>query len=162
MNAWTPDSWKKKLEAQQVVYADRAAVERAVQKLRTLPPLVTSGEIERLRQLVAEAQEGRRFVLQGGDCAEALDDCTPQNIASKLKILLQMSLVLVHGLKMPVVRVGRFAGQYAKPRSSTTETRDDVDPAQLLRRPGQPHRFHRGRPPTRPPPDGPAGTSTRR
>jgi 3-deoxy-7-phosphoheptulonate synthase len=109
-----------------VAYPDAAAVESAVTKLRTLPPLVTSWEIERLKGMLAEAEEGKRFVLQGGDCAETLADCRPASITNKLKILLQMSLVLVHGLKKPVVRIGRFAGQYAKPRSSPTETRDGV------------------------------------
>lgn len=121
---WTPDSWRSRLAAHQVRYPDAAAVDAAVARLRTLPPLVTSWEIERLRGLLAEAQEGRRFVLQGGDCAETLGDCRPAIITSRLKILLQMSMVLVHGLKRPVVRVGRFAGQYAKPRSSPTETRE--------------------------------------
>jgi len=121
--AWTPDSWRARLESQQVRYDDPEAVARAVAKLRALPPLVTSWEIERLRTLLAEAQEGKRFVLQGGDCAETLADCRPEVITNKLKILLQMSLVLVQGLHRPVVRVGRFAGQYAKPRSSATETK---------------------------------------
>jgi len=120
---WSPDSWRSRPAAQGVEYPDAAGLEAAVGRLRTLPPLVTSFEIERLRKQLAEAQEGKRFVLQGGDCAEALADCKPDAIAAKLKILLQMSLVLVHGLKKPVVRVGRFAGQYAKPRSSATETR---------------------------------------
>ncbi len=121
--AWHPESWKARLAAQQVVYEDRAAVDAAVAKLRSLPPLVSSWEILRLKQHLAEAQEGKRFLLQGGDCAETLADCNPRTIANKLKILLQMSLVLVHGAKKPVIRVGRFAGQYAKPRSSPTETR---------------------------------------
>ncbi len=121
---WTPESWRSRPHAQEIAYPDAGALQAAVARLRTLPPLVTSWEIERLRTLLAEAQEGKRFVLQGGDCAEALADCKPEAIASKLKILLQMSLVLIHGLKKPVVRVGRFAGQYAKPRSSTTETRN--------------------------------------
>ena len=107
-----------------VAYDDPGAVDAAVKELRRLPPLVTSWEIERLRSLIAEAQEGKRFVLQGGDCAETLADCRAETITNKLKILLQMSLVLVHGLKKPVVRIGRFAGQYAKPRSSATETRE--------------------------------------
>lgn len=123
---WTPESWKSKLAAQQVLYTDREAVDRAVEKLRGFPPLVTSGEITRLQTLIAEAQEGKRFVLQGGDCAESLADCTSDCITNKLKILLQMSLVLVHAMKKPVIRIGRFAGQYAKPRSSMTETRDGV------------------------------------
>ena len=120
---WSPESWKERPHAQEVAYPDAAALESAVAKLRALPPLVTSWEIERLRDQLAEAQAGKRFVLQGGDCAETLADCRPESITSKLKILLQMSLVLVHGLKKPVVRIGRFAGQYAKPRSSATETR---------------------------------------
>lgn len=124
--AWTPDSWKRRIVSQQVMYADRAAVEAAVEKLRGFPPLVTSGEIERLRALIAEAQEGRRFLLHGGDCAETLADCRPEVVTDKLKILLQMSLVLVQGSKKPVIRVGRLAGQYAKPRSSRTETRGGV------------------------------------
>lgn len=123
---WSPTSWKAHLAAHQVVYEDRAAVDAAVARLSTLPPLVTSWEIERLKQSLAEAQQGRRFVLQGGDCAEALADCRPDAITNKLKILLQMSLVLVHAAKRPVVRIGRFAGQYAKPRSSKTETRRDA------------------------------------
>ncbi|MFG0259395.1 MAG: 3-deoxy-7-phosphoheptulonate synthase class II, partial [Phycisphaerales bacterium JB041] len=120
---WSPDSWRRRLAAQQVRYEDGGAVEVALAKLRELPPLVTSWEIERLRGFIAEAQEGRRFVLQGGDCAETLADCRAEQITNKLKILLQMSLVLVHGLRKPVVRVGRLAGQYAKPRSSAVETR---------------------------------------
>ena len=123
---WTPDSWRERIAQQQIVYEDRAAVDAAIAKLHAMPPLVTSGEIERLRSYIADAQEGDRFLLQGGDCAETLAECTPEAITSRLKILLQMSLVLVHGLKKPVIRVGRFAGQYAKPRSSKTETRDGV------------------------------------
>jgi 3-deoxy-7-phosphoheptulonate synthase len=87
---------------------------------------VTSWEIERLKKLLGDAQLGRRFVVQGGDCAETLADCRPSVIANKLKILLQMSLVMVHSSKRPVVRVGRFAGQYAKPRSSPLEAREGV------------------------------------
>ncbi len=102
----------------------------SVGRLASLPPLVTSWEIERLKRLIADAQQGRRFFLQGGDCAETLEDCKSESIANKLKILLQMSMVLVQGLKMPVIRVGRFAGQYAKPRSSPMESRT-VDGAEV-------------------------------
>ncbi|CAN5789298.1 3-deoxy-7-phosphoheptulonate synthase class II [soil metagenome] len=123
---WTIDSWKGKPLAQDVAYDDPAAVETVVEKLRELPPLVTSWEIERLKKEVAEAQEGKRFLLQGGDCAETLLDCKPGIIANKLKILLQMSMVLVHAGQKPVVRVGRLAGQYAKPRSRPTEERGCV------------------------------------
>ncbi len=121
---WNPDSWRDKLCGQQPRYADGEGLERAKRALSELPPLVTSFEIERLRKLLAEAQQGKRFLLQGGDCAERIADCQSEPVAQRLKILLQMSLVLTHGLRCPVVRVGRFAGQYAKPRSSATETRD--------------------------------------
>jgi 3-deoxy-7-phosphoheptulonate synthase len=124
--SWHIDSWKTRPLAQGIAYDDLDAVERAVAKLRRLPPLVTSWEVERFKQHVAEAQAGKRFLLQGGDCAETLDDCQPGIIADKLKILLQMSLVLTHSSGKPVVRIGRFAGQYAKPRSSALEERDGV------------------------------------
>lgn len=120
---WTPDSWRPLPNGQAVAYPDPGALSRATAHIRRSPPLVTSWEIERLRELLAEAQEGKRFVLQGGDCAESLEECTPDAVTSRLKILLQMSLVLVHAIKRPVIRVGRFAGQYAKPRSSPIETR---------------------------------------
>jgi 3-deoxy-7-phosphoheptulonate synthase len=131
-NAWTPDSWQARPNGQGIEYPDKPGLVAAVKQLATLPPLVTSWEIERLRGLLAEAQQGKRFVLQGGDCAEALADCQPAKITNKLKILLQMSMVLVHGGKKPVVRIGRFAGQYSKPRSSPTETRQvDGKPVSL-------------------------------
>jgi 3-deoxy-7-phosphoheptulonate synthase len=94
--------------------------------LSRLPPIVVSWEVEKLREELAEAQRGERFLLQGGDCAESFEDCESAKIAQRLKILLQMSLVLTHGLKKPIIRVGRMAGQYAKPRSADTETRDGV------------------------------------
>ena len=137
---WTPDSWRARPAAQSAPYADADALRAAAQRLRDLPPLVTSYEIERLKGELAEAGRGERFVLQGGDCAETLDECRPEIVANKLKILLQMSLVLVHGGRKPVVRVGRFAGQYAKPRSRPTETRDGQElPSyfgDLVNRPG--------------------------
>lgn len=104
-------------------YPDAEALSECVGRIRRLPPLVTSGEIERLRTLIAEAQRGERFLLQGGDCAERLEDCTPNAITGKLKILLQVSLVLLYATRKPVIRVGRWAGQFAKPRSSATQTR---------------------------------------
>ena len=123
---WTPSSWRDKPALQMPVYPDAAELAAAQDELRALPPLVTSREILSLKQQLAEAQEGRRFLLQGGDCAESFSECNAEVITNRLKVLLQMSLVLVHGLKVPVVRVGRFAGQYAKPRSADMETRDGV------------------------------------
>lgn len=126
VSEWTPNGWQRFPLQQDVPYDDETEVSRVTEKLESLPPLVTSWEVEKLKELVAEAQADQRFLLQGGDCAETLDECRPGIIANKLKILLQMSLVLVHGGKKPVIRVGRFAGQYAKPRSSPEETRDGV------------------------------------
>lgn len=123
---WTPESWQAKPAVQQPNYPDAAALELALGELRRLPPLVTSWEVDALKSRLAEAQAGKRFVLQGGDCAESFADCESALIANRLKVLLQMSLVMVHGLKMPVVRVGRIAGQYAKPRSADVETKDGV------------------------------------
>ena len=124
MPNWTPQSWRAKSAAQQPSYKDNAALAAATTKLAKLPPLVTAWEIETLKHQLALAAAGRRFVLQGGDCAERFDDCDADTITSKLKILLQMSLVLTQGSKMPVTRIGRFAGQYAKPRSEDLETRN--------------------------------------
>ncbi|MBB3343799.1 3-deoxy-7-phosphoheptulonate synthase class II [Luteimonas sp. RC10] len=123
---WTPESWRSRPAAQLPVYPDAEALGEVQAELRALPPLVTSWEILSLKQQLAEAQDGQRFVLQGGDCAEHFGDCTSEIISNRLKVLLQMSLVLVHGMRLPVVRVGRFAGQYAKPRSADTEVRDGV------------------------------------
>jgi 3-deoxy-7-phosphoheptulonate synthase len=125
-NIWRPDSWQARPAVQQPEYPDRPALDGALERLGRLPPLVTSFEVNALKAQLADAQEGRRFVLQGGDCAESFDDCRPEIITNRLKVLLQMSLVLVQGLKRPVLRVGRFAGQYAKPRSTDTETRGGV------------------------------------
>ena len=137
---WSPSSWTARPAQQQPSYRDSAALARAVDALGRLPPIVVSWEVEALRRQIAEAQRGERFLLQGGDCAETFADCESDQIARKLKILLQMSLVLLHGLKKPVIRVGRFAGQYAKPRSTDTETRDGVTlpsyRGDLVNRPG--------------------------
>jgi 3-deoxy-7-phosphoheptulonate synthase len=123
---WSPASWQGKPAAQQPVYPDAAALGRALAQLARLPPLVTSWEIENLKQQLAAAVRGERFLLQGGDCSENFQECESSAIASKLKILLQMSLVLVQGGKKRVIRIGRFAGQYAKPRSADLETRGGV------------------------------------
>ncbi len=123
---WAPDSWQRRPTLQQPVYKDAPALDAAVRSMARLPPIVVSWEVDELLARIAEAQQGRAFVLQGGDCAESLDDCESDRIVKQLKVLLQMSLVLVHGLRKPIVRIGRMAGQYAKPRSSDVETRDGV------------------------------------
>ena len=118
---WSPSSWRAKPIRQQPHYSDLAELTRVLDVVRSYPPLVFVGEVENLRRQLADAAAGKRFLLQGGDCAERFQDCTPETITSKLKILLQMSVVLCYGSRQPVVRVGRIAGQYAKPRSSDTE-----------------------------------------
>ncbi|MDH3491753.1 MAG: 3-deoxy-7-phosphoheptulonate synthase, partial [Gammaproteobacteria bacterium] len=123
-NEWHPASWQSFDASQQASYPNKAELDRVVAELSRLPPITTSWEVDALKGHIATAQRGEAFVLQGGDCAETFDECTSENIVDKLKILLQMSLVMIYGLKKPVVRVGRMAGQYAKPRSADTETRE--------------------------------------
>jgi 3-deoxy-7-phosphoheptulonate synthase len=123
---WSPTSWQTKPVAQSVVYPDPKVLDEVLVSLARLPPLVTSWEVETLKSQLADATRGERFLLQGGDCAETFDDCRSDAIASKLKILLKMGLVLAYGSMKQVIRVGRFAGQYAKPRSAAMETRADV------------------------------------
>jgi len=120
---WHPASWQAREAAQQPTYPDADRLAAVVSQLSKLPPIVTSWEIEALKGHLAAAQRGEAFLLQGGDCAENMDDCTSDNIVQKIKILLQMSLVMLVGLKKPIIRVGRMAGQYAKPRSADFETR---------------------------------------
>ena len=121
---WSPTSWREKKALQQPTYPDPDALQDALDRVAALPPLVTSWEVETLKTELAWAARGERFLLQGGECAETFADCRADVITSRLKIMLQMSLVLTYGLNTPVTRVGRFAGQYAKPRSSPTQSRN--------------------------------------
>jgi len=123
---WSPDSWQSFEVVQQASYPDLPQLESVIKELGSLPPLVSVQEIDDLKQKLASAARGESFVLQGGDCAELFSDCNAQAITDKLKILLQMSLVLVYGLNRPVTKIGRMAGQYAKPRSADTETIDGL------------------------------------
>jgi 3-deoxy-7-phosphoheptulonate synthase len=123
MSEWSPASWQRKSARQQATYPSEEKLSEVLNQLSVLPPLVTSWEIESLKVQLAAAARGEAFLLQGGDCAENFSDCTSPIIANKLKILLQMSLMLIHGLNKRVIRVGRIAGQYAKPRSAESETR---------------------------------------
>ncbi|WP_310965136.1 class II 3-deoxy-7-phosphoheptulonate synthase [Nocardioides terrisoli] len=113
--------------AQQPAYPDRAGVDAAVARLRSFPPLVFAGECDELKAKLAAVSRGEAFLLQGGDCAETFEGATADNVRNKLRVLLQMAVVLTYAASVPVVKVGRLAGQYAKPRSNDTETRLGTD-----------------------------------
>jgi 3-deoxy-7-phosphoheptulonate synthase len=118
---WNPLSWNQKEIEQLPPYPDTQALQQAYRELSSLPPLITSWEIEALKTKLASVSEGKSFMLQGGDCAETFDACKAPKIVNMLKVMLQMSFILVHEMGTPIVRVGRFAGQYAKPRSKDFE-----------------------------------------
>jgi 3-deoxy-7-phosphoheptulonate synthase len=120
-------TWPVLPAAQRPEWPDQLAVDDVVAHLRTLPPLVFAGECDNLRGHLADAAQGRAFVLQGGDCAETFDAVGADAIRAKLKTVLQMAIVLTYGASLPVVKVGRIAGQYAKPRTAATESRDGVE-----------------------------------
>lgn len=121
------DSWRDKPARHQPDYEDQAALRRAVEDLRTRPPLVFAGEVDSLRQELGRAGDNEAFVLIGGDCAETFAESTADQLRLKIQTLLQMAVVLTYGSSMPVVKIGRIAGQYAKPRSSPVEIRDGVE-----------------------------------
>lgn len=121
---WTPNSWRSKPIKQCPDYPDPVALSKSVAELTRLPPIVHPREIVQLKQHLRDVARGEAFLLQGGDCAELFDYCEQGAIESKIKLLLQMSLVLIWGADKRVVRIGRMAGQYAKPRSSPTEIVD--------------------------------------
>ncbi|MCJ1431866.1 Aromatic/aminoadipate aminotransferase 1 [Xylographa pallens] len=121
LDPWTPSSWTSKPIKQDVSYSNRSAVVQALAKLERLPPIVTPSEIIKLRKSLRDVALGKAFLLQGGDCAELFDYCEQNAIESKIKLLLQMSLILIWGANKPVVRIARMAGQFAKPRSSPME-----------------------------------------
>lgn len=118
---WKPDSWVGRPIKQQPAYGDPAKLLNVLDILKGYPPLVFAGEVEALKTQLVQVSKGERFILQGGDCAERFIDCDESTITAKLKILLQMSVVLCYGARRPIVRIGRMAGQYGKPRSADTE-----------------------------------------
>ncbi|HJN24243.1 MAG TPA: 3-deoxy-7-phosphoheptulonate synthase class II [Rhodospirillales bacterium] len=123
---WSPDSWRSLNALQMPTYPNPAAVDAVEEKLRVYPPLVFAGEARKLKRALAEAAEGKAFLLQGGDCAESFAEFHPDNIRDTFRVLLQMAIVLTYGAACPVVKVGRMAGQFAKPRSDDTETIDGL------------------------------------
>ncbi|HSU06713.1 MAG TPA: 3-deoxy-7-phosphoheptulonate synthase class II, partial [Acetobacteraceae bacterium] len=125
-NPWKPESWRSRPIRQAPAYPDPAQLEAIERKLRKYPPLVFAGEARRLKAALATAADGKGFVLLGGDCAESFTDFTANVLRDTFRVLLQMSVVLTFGASLPVVKLGRMAGQYAKPRSSDTETQGGI------------------------------------
>lgn len=123
---WTPDTWRNKTAKQMPHYTDQAALERVEEIIGELPPLVFAGEARNLKKQLAAACRGEAFVLQGGDCAESFSEFGANKIRDTFRVLLQMSVVMTFGGAMPIVKMGRMAGQFAKPRSSDNETQGDV------------------------------------
>jgi 3-deoxy-7-phosphoheptulonate synthase len=124
---WTPESWRSRPAAQQPDWPDTDALEAALIQLRALPPLVFAGEARQLTDALATTSEGEGFLLQAGDCAESFEAFSADAIRDKLKVILQMAVVLTYSTGVPVTKVGRIAGQFAKPRSEPTEVRGDAE-----------------------------------
>jgi 3-deoxy-7-phosphoheptulonate synthase len=125
-NNWNPNSWKQFEALQQPDWPDQKALEETNKNLGSYPPLVFAGEVRSLKENLAKVAKGEAFLLQGGDCAESFNNFSSDSIRDKLKVLLQMATILTHGLSKPIVKVGRIAGQFAKPRSSPMETQNGV------------------------------------
>jgi 3-deoxy-7-phosphoheptulonate synthase len=123
---WSPSSWRTHETRQVPIYADASALTRVESELRSYPPLVFAGEARKLKDQLAQVSAGKAFLLQGGDCAESFGEFHPDNIRDTFRVLLQMAVVLTFAGKVPVVKVGRMAGQFAKPRSDNHETKDGV------------------------------------
>lgn len=127
MTNWQKNSWRAKPRIQMPDYVDQDALKAVESKLAGYPPLVFAGEARNLKAKLARAARGEAFLLQGGDCAESFDQFTADGIRDTFKVMLQMAMVLTYGAKVPVIKVGRMAGQFAKPRSAPTETQDGVE-----------------------------------
>src|ERR1700676_1143433 len=127
MQEWSPRSWRELPIRQVPGYANEAALAGVEETLHRFPPLVFAGEARRLKDRLAAVAAGKAFLLQGGDCAESFAEFHPNNIRDMFKVLLQMAVVLTFGGGVPVVKVGRMAGQFAKPRSSDTETQNGAN-----------------------------------
>ena len=123
---WTPESWRARPIAQAPAYRDRAALAEAERQLAGYPPLVFAGEARKLKQALGKAAGGDAFLLQGGDCAESFGEHSADNIRDFFRVFLQMAVVMTFAAASPIVKVGRVAGQFAKPRSSDFETIDGV------------------------------------
>src|ERR671917_2543127 len=126
-SSWSPPSWRHKPAAQQPAWPDDAALDGALKHLGSLPPLVFAGEARALTAQLAEVAEGKAFLLQAGDCAESFEAFSADAIRDKLRLILQMAVVMTYSSGVPVVKVGRIAGQFAKPRSAPTERIGDLE-----------------------------------
>ena len=124
--SWSPASWRERPARQLPAYPDAAALQDTERQLAARPPLIFAGEIAALRQRLAAVARGEAFLLQGGDCAESFDELSEATVRDTFRVILQMAVVLTYAAKCPVVKLGRIAGQFAKPRSSDTETRDGL------------------------------------
>jgi len=127
MTDWSTSSWRSKPRVQMPDYPDQAALEAVEAQLARYPVLVFAGEARRLKKHLAAAGRGEAFLLQGGDCAESFEQFSSDAIRDTFKVMLQMAIVLTHGAKVPVIKLGRMAGQFAKPRSAPTEVVDGVE-----------------------------------
>ena len=125
--SWTPSSWTAYTAAQQPDWPDQAGLDRALKHIASYPPLVFAGEARSLQSSLAKVAAGNAFLLQAGDCAESFEEFSANNIREKLRVILQMAVVLTYSMGVPVVKVGRMAGQFAKPRSSPTEKVGDLE-----------------------------------
>jgi len=126
MSTWSPSSWREKPILQQPTYPDKAKLEAVLRELKNYPPLVFAGEARSLKEQLANVSQGKAFLLQGGDCAESFSEFHADNIRDTFKALMQMAVVMTYAGGLPVVKVGRLGGQFAKPRSSNTETLGDI------------------------------------
>ena len=121
MNNWNLDSWKKHVAKHMPNYENIDELDKVENKLASFPPLVFAGEVRSLKSQLKEVSDGNAFLLQGGDCAESFSEFNADNIRDTFRVILQMAVVLTSGMKLPIVKVGRMAGQFAKPRSNPTE-----------------------------------------
>jgi 3-deoxy-7-phosphoheptulonate synthase len=126
-DGWTPDGWRRRPVAQQPEWPDPDALEHVIDEIRGMPPLVFAGEARTLRESLTDVQAGNAFLLVAGDCAESFEQFSADGIRDKLRVILQMSVVLTYGSGVPTIKIGRMAGQFSKPRTSSTETREGVE-----------------------------------
>ena len=127
MKKWSPKSWKKKVALHQPVYSDQIELDKTVEKMAKFPPLVFAGEVRKLREELSKCVTGNGFLLQAGDCAESFAEFHPNNIRDTFRVIMQMSVILTFASGVPVTKVGRLAGQFAKPRSSPTEEKNGLE-----------------------------------